>query len=155
AHEALRRQQRLAAARHPRPQPDPELPARHPGGAEAAVPQANVCLPAPQSAHAAVSVHRPGGTPDSPRRPERAATYREPGDGGTVWADRSPPSRLIYLPFGVRMGPTGRGHGPDGGGAPMTRPPGEPNSLRDLERLIPGRPVDRRTALTALLGLAW
>ena len=59
--EALRGQQRLATAEHPRAQPDPQLPARHPRRAETPIPEAHLRLPLPQHAHAPVSRHRPGG----------------------------------------------------------------------------------------------
>src|SRR5262249_52697344 len=84
-----------------RPQSDPPLPTGHPSGAETPVPQADRCLPVPQPAHAAVSAHRPGRAPDSPRGSERAAPHRELGDGVALWAYRSTAGRLIYLPIGV------------------------------------------------------
>src|SRR5262249_10077821 len=65
------------------------------------VPQADLCLPVPQPAHAAVSAHRPGRAPDSPRGSERAAPHRELGDGVALWAYRSTAGRLIYLPIGA------------------------------------------------------
>ena len=73
---------------HPRPQPDPELPAGHPRGAEAAVAEADLRVPVPQHAHAPVPPHRPGRAPDPTRRPERAPPDQEPRDGDAVWADR-------------------------------------------------------------------
>src|SRR5581483_11353348 len=99
--EALRGQQRLAATEHPRPQPDPELPAGDLGRAEAAVPEAHLRLPFPQHAHAPVSCDRPRRASDPPRRPKRAPPYSHSRDGDLVWADRSPSGGLIYSPIGA------------------------------------------------------
>ena len=95
---------------HPRPQPDPQLPAGDPRRTEAPVPQAHLRLPLPQHAHAPVPAHRPGRAPDPPRRPERAPPDQEPRDGDAVWADRSPSGGLIYSPIGAKSPPPALAH---------------------------------------------
>jgi hypothetical protein len=88
-HQALRRQQCLAATQRLGLQPDPQLPARHPGAGQAARPQADLRLSAPQHADSALPPDRPGRALDPHLRSQHPAALSQSTHGALVWNHRS------------------------------------------------------------------
>ena len=84
ADEPLRGQQCVAAAQRPGAQPDAQLPAGHPGRAQAPLAEADLRLPLPEHAHTALPHPGPRRSSHPYRWPQCPAPGRQPRDSGVV-----------------------------------------------------------------------
>src|SRR5437899_3227421 len=101
-HEALRSQQRLAAAQRARVQPRPQLPARYRRRPPPSLPQAHLHVRPAEHAHPALHARRPRRSAGAHRRAPRASPHLQPGHHGPLHETGATPCRLIYFRIGAK-----------------------------------------------------